>query len=170
MQTRACVNGIQVERSAGGLGVEGDGPSNGVLEAEVICELARRRRELFVLCDRLTLEVLAERANTRRDLYISLDLPGTHAGKAEAVRELIALEQVCRTHEYWRRARLLSPAPIVDRLRNLRRGKVQRPHTIVRRGIAVSVHVAALDVRKPKALSSGAGALGRREMPWTCGL
>jgi hypothetical protein len=51
-----------------------------MLETEVHIALPRRRRQLLVLWDLLTLKRLAERASTRRDLYISVDFPaGTQA-------------------------------------------------------------------------------------------
>src|SRR5260370_12553424 len=108
----------KAEALPGGLVVERERSTHGMLETDVHIALARRRGELAVRWDLLTLERLAERASTRRDLYISLDLPGTHAGKAEAVGERRALVQLSGTHEYGPRAALLAHAPSLVLSRN----------------------------------------------------
>src|SRR5262245_50838756 len=98
--------------------IEREWAADGMLGTDTFIALARLRDERRVGLDWRPLERLAERASTNRDVH-STNLPGTHAGKAEAVGRLAAQAEIRRAHLCRRRALPGRPAPIVDRLRNV---------------------------------------------------
>jgi hypothetical protein len=102
----------------------------GKLGTDVIIALASLRTERSPAFDFRTRQRLSDWTKTRCDLY-TIDLSCTHTRKAEAVGKRI--HRRGRTEVKGCGAQVSPPTPVVDLLRNVPPGPVQRPYTVVHR-------------------------------------